>query len=245
MSIATRLHKLAELVGDDAGPFHGHAHYVIDGELIETLGRADLQASITAMVQANVARLPYSPILFEYEIGTNVRWFVMLTESGNRLSADVAALYSEKLATVSSDSFIIAVSDQKISISQNAHEADGQAACFATALALLLLNTRGITKEIIEPQRLNKARVASGKKAIPRHTVLRIGTVYARGEPHESTGSAHHRGMPVHLRAAHARDQAYGENWSLRRIIIIPPVLVKGDPDDATAPRTPQRLIRV
>jgi len=73
----------------------------------------------------------------------------------------------------------------------------------ALSAAVLLLNTKGIAKEVIEPgDGLRKARERSGKPPIPRHHVIRIGHIYDRKDrAYEATG----RRMPVHFRPGHAR----------------------------------------
>jgi len=240
--IVTRLHKLAELIGPDAAPLQGIAHYVIHADLIAALGRTDVQTSIRSMVEAEIAKLPYSPMLFEFEVGTKALWFVRLEEAGDRIHATIATLYSDKLATLSDVRPFITVGADKIAINERADEADGQAACFATALALLLLNTRGVTKDVIETAKLDRHRVASGKPTIGRHTVLRIGTVYTRDGSQWSSGNGNAPRL-VYLRAGHAREQAHGERWSRRKMIYIPPTLVNYQPGDEVL--TPERTARV
>jgi hypothetical protein len=49
---------------------------------------------------------------------------------------------------------------------------------FATMLSVMMAHVSGFVRETVDPKKLNKARAANGKHAIPTHTVLRIGHVY-------------------------------------------------------------------
>jgi hypothetical protein len=91
-------------------------------------------------------------------------------------------------------------------------------------------STRGIEKELIVPEPLNRKRRITGKPEIPRHTVVRIGSVYdCEGRAH-SVGTG--RQLPLHLRIGHARHQAHGPKHSERKWIFISPVIVNYRPDD-------------
>jgi hypothetical protein len=97
--------------------------------------------------------------------------------------------------------------------------------------ALILTNTRGITKEIIETERLNRARAKTGKTGtpVPRHTLLRIAHAYVRSEG-SSTGGR--RSPRVHLRRGHTKEMPVGKGRTGRKLVYIPPVLVNWDGDE-------------
>lgn len=109
---------------------------------------------------------------------------------------------------------------------------DVQVSRKAHYLALTILNTSGITREVVEPTRLNVARAKSGKPPIPKHHVVRIAHVYKR----DGSTIKYVKGQKIHLRAGHTRQQAYGPNWSLHKPIFILPILVNYKPD-AIAPK--------
>ena len=98
---------------------------------------------------------------------------------------------------------------------------------FAAQIALLMLHTRGIEKEVIEPTKLNAKRQGTGKIRIPRHTVVRIRRYDREGRAHSVGGG---RQLPLHLRIGHARHQAHGPHHSERKWIFIPPVIVNYRP---------------
>lgn len=95
-------------------------------------------------------------------------------------------------------------------------------------LASTILNTSGIDKTIIEPTKLNQARVKSGKTPIPRHYVIRIAHTYAR----DGSKVKYERGKTkIHMRAGHTRQQPHGPNSSLRKPIWINAVLINYRPE--------------
>lgn len=239
--IATLMHALAEMTdAETVAPFTGAAHYVVDASVLEMIQRTDCQDSIRAMIEAGVARLPYERVLLEFEAEPGCRRFVHLAEQGSAIRAETAALYRRRMATVSEHSATVAVTKNELRLETATAGNDGSAITLAVAMALLLLNTRGIERDVISPERLNKARRATGKPPIPSHTVLRIGTVYDRDG--REVGDGHRRAMRVHMRAGHARNQACGPNRVDRHVVYIPPVLVNYRPGDEVP--VPQRVVK-
>lgn len=123
---------------------------------------------------------------------------------------------------------------------------------------LLLLNTRGITREeFVAPERLNQSRAKKGKPAIPSHTIIRVGHVYNRqGRPVSRV--EHERGrQPLHWRAGytaarwvtrkHAEwDVAKADDAGRHTILVyVNPYLVNYDPMNADAlPPIPERRVK-
>lgn len=96
---------------------------------------------------------------------------------------------------------------------------------FAAMLSVMMSHVSGFVRETVEPRKLNKARAANGKHAIPTHTVLRIGHVYdSSGAKVKVTGTG--GTMPIHMRAAHTRRQHYGKGNELTKLVFIEAVLV-------------------
>jgi hypothetical protein len=228
--IATRLHILTEIAAGETLPLMmgRAAHYVVGDDLVAALARDDVQKSVLAMIEAGVARLPFSPLLVEFSVEQAARRFVLLEERGNAVDggavAHVATLWRDRMADVSPARVELSLSAGGLSVSGATGEAEALACATAMSFALLMLNIRGVEKRVVEVARLNRARRAHGKPRIPGHTLLRIGTVYDReGKGH---GGESGRRMPVHLRAGHVRMQACGPEMSERRATYIPPVLV-------------------
>jgi len=94
--------------------------------------------------------------------------------------------------------------------------------------ALLLMMTRGMEREVIEVERLNKQRIKHNKMPIPSHTYIRIGHVY------QSDGSSRQydeRKSPrPHWRRGHIRN--YRTKGGGTRPRYIPPMLVAYHGDD-------------
>lgn len=101
---------------------------------------------------------------------------------------------------------------------------EGAVAGMALSSMLLLLNTRGVHKEVIEPTRLNKKRVQHGHEPIPTHTVIRIGHIYRRDGTSFQVGE---RKTPrIHWRRAHTREQRIGKGRTERKLVYIAPMLI-------------------
>lgn len=107
--------------------------------------------------------------------------------------------------------------------------------------ALVMSHVGGLRRETIDPARLNRARVKSGKThAVPTHVVVRIGHVYDRAGRVTGVTAEARRSMPIHMRAGYVRNQQHGEQWrtehpelvhmpffaSDHHPALIPPVLV-------------------
>lgn len=243
--IATRLHKALELAPEEEF-FQRCAklpHYVIDPTLLDLLTRGDVTASISAMVEAEIAHLPFEELLIEMEVGTvATRTFVVLYEYQGHFRAEVAVIHSEGAAEVDPNPIDLQLGDEDIlafEYTKKTHETWMKAAALALAVSLLMLNIQGVEKEVIEPGKLNRNRLASGKPTIPNHTVMRIGHVYGSNGEKLSFGAG--RTMAVHMRAGHARRQHYGSGNSLTKFVYIPPVLVNFKP--GVEPVMPKRVV--
>lgn len=241
--IATKLHIALALAPEEPVLSAATAlpHYVIDRRLTEMLGREDVQKSIVAMIEAEVARLPFPAMLVEFDAEHGVRRFTVLRETVGGFEADLCAMAGGVL-TIGTHPAQISLTKTGLAIKGHASELDGLAAGFSAAISLLMLNVQGIDKDVIEPRHLNKARRLAGKPSVPTHTVVRIGTITDRTGKRIPANQA--RTMPIHLRAGHARHQHYGIGWSETKVIYIPPVLVNfKDGDDAKAVRQPKKVL--
>lgn len=242
--IATRLHRLAEIGVDDSllALMQGAPKFVVAPDLMEILGRDDVQRSILAMVEADIARLPYPRLVVEFSVDPAVRRFVLLEESAEGFTARLALLAGDRLASVSVSSVLVRLSAAGFKVDRHADQKEGMAAALAVTIALLMLNIRGVRKDVIEVERLNRQRLRTGKPAVPGHTVVRIGTIYDRSG--RAAGEAPGRRMPVHLRAGHARMQVCGPERADRKLIFVPPVLVNYRPETDDVPRLPEKVLR-
>lgn len=243
--IATRLHQALELAGDDPdwlADIEDLPHYVIDPSLRELLGRSDVRNSIMAMHEANIAKLPFPSIAMEMDSG-NARFFFRLEEYQERFMVHVAALHSSSSAVeIFEAPLIVSLGHEGLLVecaNLGTHKSWMHNAGIAVGFALLMMNVRGIAKEVIEPTKLNRGRFAKGKPRIPTHTVMRIGHVYDHNN--ERVGLGGGRQMPVHMRAAHNRHQHYGEGNAQIRLVHIPAVLVNFQP--GLTPKPPKRII--
>lgn len=223
--VATRLHKLSEIAGSEI-PSGGH-HYVIRADLLQAMGRDDVQRSVAAMIDAEMAKLPFPSLMVEFSPIPETTRFVWLKESDETIEALPAMLSARGLATVPREWAKISLRAGKMTIEGAASEADAGAIVLAAGFGLLMLHVEGVEKQLIQHSALNKARERTGKPHIPEYTLMRIGTVYDReGKPVGAGSALEH----VYLRAGHARHQAFGPGWSEHRWIYIAPQLVNYRP---------------
>lgn len=246
--IATRLHRALEMAGDDTDlvAMTQAPHYVVDRRLTEMLAREDVSRSITAVIEAQLAHMPFPSLLVEFDAEDSVRRFAHIFERPDENAFDVV------LAVLNGPALTVTRAPIRIEIvnlpvpgfvvrPSQSSELDRLAAVFAVAVGMLMLNINGVEKDVVEPRKLNRSREAVGKPSIPRHTVLRIGTVIDSAG--RSVRYADGRHMPIHLRAGHVRHQVCGKGRTERKLIYIPPVLVNFHPGDERQPPKPQRLL--
>lgn len=251
--------------------------YHISDELVAMMDDDGVLASIRALVEAEVCRLPFPTMLVEF-FWSGRHHLVVLSERGEdaqmesgddqslpflavpmwwseqeglTLSASYVAMglelreegvwyqFSGRMAPYTPESLAWVASDEKIG------NRSVSTAVMALGAALLLLNTRGVAREVVETGRLNKHRVRSGKVPIPAHTVVRVGHVYSRGGRQVMVGAEGHRTMPIHWRRAHTRQQRIGPRSTHQtKLVYIPPILVNYTGEGEIHTRTPEVEVR-
>lgn len=236
----TRLHKLAEMIDPADLPASAH-HYVIGDDLMAAMPRTDVKRSIAAMIEAGICRLPFPEMMVEFSVEHGVTRFVWLSERPGSIEATTLMLTAQGLATVPTKPAVVTIQGDALHVGEHADERDGQAIGIGASFALLMLNVRGVDKQLVDAVRLNVARAKAGKPRVPTHTVLRIGIVYDRhGKPASKGGAP----MRVYLVPGHARRQAYGPRWQYHRTIYVEPFLVNFRDGD-TAPVTVPRVVKM
>lgn len=260
--IRTKLHILAENIDPDTMTTGAEnetvqrmlaaASYVVDKEVLNLLSREDASKSVKALIDANLVHLPYNPMVVEYEVTPLHHEFVLLREENgciygtvtvmdNKIHAAMVANREVKLELV--DGAFIMTGYPKA----DSREAKVITSAFMTgvSIALLMLNTKGIEKEVIEvPARFNKKRQARNKPPIPKHSIVHIGTIYRRDGTaikRDGRGGWH---MPMHWRCGYTRRQHFGVGREDERMVFIPPCIVNFKPEE-NAPTAPKRKIKV
>ncbi len=240
MNIHTQLHDLISVAGEEplVERMTSAPKYCISPEIVEIMTRGDVQRSIQALIEAQIAHLPYEEVLIEFSIVPEMRRFCLLEEAAGGFRMASALLQRRQNVVIYGTTPTIWLTDAGLRVEGHNDPAEAAEAVLAVSIALLMLNTRGIDKEHIEPIKLNRQRLKSGKAAIPGHTLVHIGSIYDRdGNRTGATG----RHMPVHLRAGHTRWQAHGERMSERKLVFIQPVLVNYHPGDEV--KAPNRVV--
>lgn len=119
---------------------------------------------------------------------------------------------------------------QQVKALRETNESDVRTADTALSAIVLLMNTRGVEKVVVEPTRLNRSRERSGKTPVPRHTVIRIGHVYAKDGTSQrvdpETGKLGRKPVRVHWRKGHTRNVRVGKGRVDTRLVYVDPVLV-------------------
>lgn len=248
MQVKTKLHIVAQGI-DPRSKRSGASHdvvqgmmkahsYVIDKDVIALLQRDDVHESINALCVAGIARLPVPDMLVEFDtVGHRV--FIHLKEAPNeKIYAYVAVMELKSLVTaVGIDRIVCSItSDGKFTLSMP--PVDGEdwdkiiqgAIVVGLSVALLMLNTKGIEKEIVEVHTLNKVRIKKGREPIPSHTVVHIGKIYRRDGTHYTRAEGGWK-MPMHIRQAHTRRQHFGPNNEETKIVFVPMCIVNFEPD--------------
>jgi hypothetical protein len=239
--IATRLHTALEVDPDEPTLLRMSElpHYVIDQRLIDILGRADVAECFKSLRDAEMAQLPFPEITVEFE-ARQARWFALVKEESQGFRVQMAWLTADDM-DANTLPLEVTWRENNLHVSHQSSEVEGMAAGFAVGISLLMLVTRGLDKETIDPKPLNRKRQAKGQPRIPTHTVVHVASVYDRDGNTVKGGT---RNVSIHMRSGYARWQAYGEQWSLRKLIFLPPTLVNYQlGDDLAAVRMPKRVL--
>ncbi len=229
--------------------------FVVDPKLYEVMEPRLISDSIKAMIQCNVMRLPFDPMMIEctfYDVLPDETFFLFIKGESVRLFSylnDLAivhpiqseikhALNEDGKAAMDVNTHWAFLPDSAMQSYQSQEKYDQMAHWVArvtqrlASIAYVITNLQGVEREVIEgPTRLNRKREKSGKPPIPTYTLLRIGHVYkANGEKIDYHGSGIRQ---VHMRRGHTRRQRYGKELSESRLIYIEPVLVNYRGGDA------------
>jgi hypothetical protein len=230
------------------------ASYVIADDVLQLLRRDDASKSIKALVAADMVRLPYNPMVVEFEVLPTHHNFCYLTEKDGIISGRCVIMDNSNWAAMVALFEIRAeVKDGQVVVHDGVYryksnESEAFKATFATALnlALLMLNTKGIDKQVITvAEGMNKKRVAKGKSKIPTHSVVHVGTIYRRDGSAIKNENGHGGWkMPMHWRCGYARIQHFGKNREETKMVYIPPCIVNFVPE-GDAPTAPKRNVKV
>ena len=266
--IRTRIHILASNVDPKTNQFGRDnkivqdmmkaASFVIDRDVVALVNREDAKKSVKALVEAGLWKLPFNPMVIEYETDGGpegkAHSFVYLYEKGEDIIGRVVLMeLGNFTAMCAIDEMTARILNKEIMVDAGRYEKQSNPAhklflhTFAVSvhLALLMLNTKGIEKEVVHvPPSFNKKRVAKGRASIPSHTVVHIGTIYRRDGSaikRDGHGGWH---MPMHWRCGYTRRQHFGKNREEEKMVYIPPCIVNFKPDEDT-PHAPMRKLKV
>lgn len=246
--------------------------YVISPRIREMFEVNDLLKMAQAMIAAGKDQLPFPTTVIELWEGSPWRECFAVQNIGQGRYAIVQWLFGilppadnyppnlipGQLATsnaTSDDYVMLAFSDKgwtcNRNMEKNRDEREIVEHCLqGLVLALLINNMPQLERHHVDPVKLNKARVRSGKSPISSHTVIRLGYVYDR-EGRKVPLTEANRTMPIHLRAGHMRNQPHGDAYRAAHPEVqgdshpvwIPPILVNYKDGDAVPVPKP-RIVR-
>lgn len=227
----------------------------VSSDVQDLMQREDVQSSYNAVVEAGINRLPYPKMVIEFDNFDNPRihYVVTLEEHdipGSKVFIKACAHFmdSETGVVDMSDGYVLALaSPNQIEMHSQALSNDNWVSdtieiykgcvAFSIYVALVMLNTKGIHKTVIETSKLNKKRIRQNGAPIPTHTRISLGVVYRKDGKGEYFGG--HKKMPVHLRSAHTRMQPCGSNNEDRKLVFIPACIVNYEP--GVEPKQPMK----
>lgn len=241
--------------------------FVVQNDAIEMLNRSDCVAAIRAMIEANILKLSYPEMRLEWQIrqaesaqfvGTMLGFkemepiheFVRLKETDRGIEATYAFYFCKSgLGAIYEDKFRITPRVGEWIVEYN-HDTDpiikqmAIGPCFlAINMALVLMNMKGIEREVHEFAALNKQRIKKKKPAISTYNYVRIGHVYKADGSRIKYTDGDHRSMPMHVRSAHTRRQHFGKENSETKIIYVPSCIVNFNPGETPKQAKP-RIIK-
>lgn len=241
--------------------------FVIQNDAIEMLNRSDCIGAIKAMIEADILKLPYSDMRLEWQVrqaesaqfvGTllgfkemePIHEFVRLREIEGGIEATYAFYFCKSgLGAIYEDRFRITprVGEWEVAYNHDTNPIIKQLAmgpCFlAINMALVLMNMKGIEREVHSFEPLNKQRIKKGKPAIAQYNYVRIGHVYRSDGTRIKYSEGDHRKMPMHVRSAHTRRQHFGKENSETKIIYVPSCIVNFNPGEKPQQAKP-RIIK-
>jgi hypothetical protein len=241
----TKLHKLIELQIENGDEPHEivesyDSHFVGPDEVLDVLGRSDIKAALTSLIEAGIMELPYPEVLMEFNSSQGATRFVWLKKKGGFVVGRVALMTKEAVA-ISGKWITLEFRNTTIWTSASASPST-DAIIIGFTTALLLLNLRGIRREVVESPRLNTQRIARGKPPVPKATVLHIGKVYSQSGERVAHDNTDRRKASCFLRAGHVRHQRIGAGRTQGKLIFIEPTFVSYDPDGEALKKLPRAI---
>lgn len=110
---------------------------------------------------------------------------------------------------------------------QSTQQKDGSLLWMALASAMLIMNTEGVSREVIDCEKINRTRgTGSNKPPIPRHTYLHIGKVYRSAQGDASDEYVPRKSPIPHWRRGHNRTVHHGKGNAQIKTVFINPRLV-------------------
>lgn len=253
---------------DNIARMSAASNYCIDTQVVELLRRPDVVESVQLLVDHNLARLPVSPMTLEFNLVPEYHEIVHLEEIGfdplvlrvrygtMELATLKAMICAEpmELDVAYMENLLRKINVEREGFSLHDLYKHGSqlvvSIIVAIRTAILMLNTLGIEREVVEaPTKLNKARAKHGKEPISGHTLIHIGRIFRRdGSSVKNEYGSTGRSMPMHIRQAHVRHVPYGPMKGVpqgdrpTRLTLIPMCIVNFDP--ALPEPTVQKEIR-
>lgn len=242
--------------------------FLFEHQLNDMMTGAEMHASIKAMSEAGCLVLPFPDVIVETEDkynGMTERRMTLLRQKGSMFTCLMWIYRLEDESTIIPPCGIDVTFSLKDAMIQfdvwdtpylvrnvikdtpEMREEIGQTyakwVARHLAAALILLNTGGIKREVVQCEpRLNKARAKHGKAPIPEYTVIQIGKVYTSSGAEQTYDER--KSPRVHIRRAHNRHVRTGKGRTGTKLVHIPAVLVNFDPATGEKPKQKRYVVR-
>lgn len=241
--------------------------FVIQPDAIKMIERADCIGAVRAMIEADILKLPYPDMRVEWQvreaqsaafIGTQlgtmemqpIHEFVRLKETDKGIECTYAFYFCKSsIGAIYEDKFRITpdLGTWKVEYQHGTNPIIKDMALgpcmLAMNMAFVLMNMKGIEREVHTFPALNKQRLRKSKPAISQYSYVRIGHVYKADGTRVKYTEGDHRHMPMHVRSAHTRRQHHGKNNEETKLVYIPSVIVNFNPGEEM--KTPkQRIVK-
>lgn len=252
-TVVTKMHQIIERSKGEVPIFNEMARsplYFLDQKLIKICENDEVMGkSVAALILSGNAHLPHPRLVVEFDGEAyedrpgQVRRLFYIRQVGDEFRVHGTIMTYERLSLQAEFTLLPIMEGEGYMrcTERGGNDNDTIAlGAFSILMMFLTLDARGVKKEAVEVERLNRKRENSGRTPIPSHTVIRIGSYFDRNGREHRIGGSHT--MSIHLRAGHMRNQAYGKGRALRKSIYIPPTIVNYQPD-AEIP-VPMRVVK-
>jgi len=240
--------------------------FVFASDVVELMGTQDAKKAIDAVVEAEICKLPFNPMIVEFQMTEKWYYCVLLSEKDDTFSSTVITNHVSgftQMATMErltasmlqgvtqvepaeicelrelTSQLILTMGVEAVNAHEKLHRGISHLDTYAS-LTAVYLSILMLNTRGIEKERIVPSEKLQKARLKRRKAPLPSYTNVRIGTIYDRNNAAIKIGssgkMSVHWRAGHVRNQVCGTNREDRKLIYIQPVLVNYDPNSATKP---------